>query len=93
MFTFTGGAANSHAAILAMSGLSGQGNISRPTLSITPTSGGNLQLTTTQAGQLQSTTSLNGTNTIWQNEGIISSTLTISPASGVSGKLYRVLAQ
>jgi hypothetical protein len=93
MFTFTGGPANSHAAILAMSGLSGQGTIIRPMLSITPISGGNLQLSTTQAGQLQSTTSLNGTNTIWQNEGIISSTLTIRPAPGVSGKFYRVLAQ
>jgi hypothetical protein len=92
-FNFVGGPANSHAVIFAMSGQSGQGTITRPTLSITPTSGGNLQLTTTQAGQLQSTTSLNGTNTIWQNEGVISSTLTITPAPGVSGKFYRVLAQ
>jgi hypothetical protein len=92
-FNFTGGAANSHAAIFAMSGLSNQGTGTRPALSIAIVSGGNLQITTTRPGQLQSTSALKGTNTIWQDEGIISSTLTITPTPGVSGKFYRVLAQ
>jgi hypothetical protein len=92
-FNFTGGAANSHAAIIAMSGLASQTTGTRPTLSISKISGGNLQLTTSQPGQLQSTTALKGTNTVWQNEGIISSTLTITPTPGLSGKFYRVLAQ
>ncbi len=93
LFTFTGGPVNSHAAIFAMSGLSGQGTATPPTLSISPTSGGNLRLTTTHPGQLQSTTALDGTNTPWQNEGIITSIRTITPTPGVSGKFYRVLAQ
>jgi hypothetical protein len=92
IFTFVGGAANSHAVIFAMSGLSGQSTGIRPTLTIS-TSGGNLLLTTTQPGQLQSTTALNGTNTSWQNEGIISTSTLITPAPGVSRKFYRVLAQ
>jgi hypothetical protein len=92
-FNFAGGSANSHAAIFAMSGLSGQGTGSRPALSISTVAGGNLQISTTRPGQLQSTTALKGTNTIWQDEGIISGTLTISPAPGIAGKFYRVLAQ
>jgi len=93
MFTFVGGAANSHAVIFAMSGLSGQSTGIRPKLTISTASGGNLLLTTTQPGQLQSTTALNGTNTSWQNDGIISSSVLIPPPPGVSRKFYRVLAQ
>jgi hypothetical protein len=92
-FSFKGGAVNSHAAIFAMSGLSSQGSGSRPVLSIATISSGNLRITTTQPGQLQSTTALKGTNTIWQNEGSITTTVTIAPAPAVSGKFYRVLAQ
>jgi hypothetical protein len=92
-FHFAGGAANSHAVIFAMSGQSTQGAVNRPTLSISLTSGNNLQLTTTHPGLLQSTTALNGTNTSWQDEGAISSTRTITPTPGISGKFYRVLAQ
>jgi len=93
LFIFKSGAANSHTAIFAMSGQTSQGTVTRPTLSISKTSGNNLQLTTSHPGRLQSTTALNGTNTSWQDEGTISSTLTIAPAPGVSGKFYRVLAQ
>lgn len=93
MFTFVGGAADSHGVIFAMSGLSGQSTGIRPTLTISTSSAGNLRLTTTQPGQLQSTTALNGTSTSWQNEGIISSSVLITPPPGVSRKFYRVLAQ
>jgi hypothetical protein len=92
-FTFKSGGANSHAAIFAMSGFSGPNTGIRPTLSILAIPGGNFQITTTQPGQLQSTTALKGMNTTWQNEGIISSTLTISPTPGALGKFYRVVAQ
>jgi hypothetical protein len=90
--SFTGGAANSHAAIFAISG-SSSGSITRPSLSIVTAPGGGLRITTTQPGQLQSTTALRGTNTFWQNEGAISGQTTISVAPGVPGKFYRVLAQ
>jgi hypothetical protein len=90
--SFTGGAANSHAAIFAISG-SSSGSITRPSLSIATAPGGSLRITTTQPGQLQSTTALRGTNTIWQNEGAISGATTISPTPGAPGKFYRVLAQ
>jgi hypothetical protein len=92
-FNFTGGPPDSHAAIFAMSGQSSQGTVIRPTLSISTASGNNLQLTTTQPGHLQSTTALNGINTSWQDEGIISTTRIIAPTPGVPGKFYRVLAQ
>jgi hypothetical protein len=92
-FYFTGGSANSHAAIFAMSGLSNQGTGNRPALAISTMPGGNLQITTTHPGQLQSTTALSGTNTIWQDEGLISTTVNITPTPAASGKFYRVLAQ
>jgi hypothetical protein len=92
-FNFAGGAANSHAAIFAMSGQSSQGAVTRPTLSISITPGNGLQITTTHPGLLQSATALNGTNTSWQDEGVISSTRTITLASGIPRKFYRVLAQ
>jgi hypothetical protein len=92
-FNFTGGSANSHAAIFAISGLSNQSSGNLPLLSISTTPGGNLQITTTHPGQLQSTTALNGTNTIWQTEGVISSMLNVTPTPGGPGKFYRLLAQ
>jgi len=92
-FTFAGGAAISHAAIFAMSGQSSQGTVSRPTLSISVIAGNSLQITTTHPGLLQSATALNGISTSWQDEGAISSTRTITPTPGLSGKFYRVLAQ
>jgi hypothetical protein len=92
-FNFAGGAANSHAAIFAMSGQSSQGTVSRPTLSISIISGNSLQITTTHPGLLQSATALNGISTSWQDEGVISNTRTITPAPGIQGKFYRVLAQ
>jgi hypothetical protein len=92
-FKFAAGAANSHAAIFAMSGQSIQGVVTRPTLSISITSGSGLQITTTHPGLLQSATVLNGTNTSWQDEGVISGTRTITLVSGIPQKFYRVLAQ
>jgi hypothetical protein len=76
-----------------MSGLAGQSSGTRPALSIATVSGGNLQITTTRPGQLQSTTALKGTNTIWHDEGIISSMLTIAPSPSAPGKFFRVVAQ
>lgn len=94
LLTFQAGPPNSHAAVLALSGSSSPGSGLKPILSITTISaGGNLRITTTQPGQLQSTTALKGANTIWQNEGAISTAVTITPASGVSGKFYRVIGQ
>jgi hypothetical protein len=90
--TFKGGPPNSHSAIFAISGLSTQTS-ARPVLTISKLPGGNLQISSTQPGQLQSTSALNGSNTIWQTEGLISGTMTIAPAAGVSGKFYRVLGQ
>jgi hypothetical protein len=90
---FKGGSANSHSTIFALSGLGAQGTGTRPVLSISRLAGGNLRINTSQPGQLQSTTALNGTNTVWQSEGIISSTLDVAPASGTSAKLYRVIGQ
>jgi hypothetical protein len=92
-FNFTGGSPNSHAAIFAMSGLASQSSGTRPALSIATVSGGNLQITTTRPGELQSTTALKGTNTIWQDEGIISSMLTITPTPSAPEKFFRVVAQ
>ena len=91
--TFRAGPANSHSAIFAISGLSTQNSGPRPVLTISKLPGGNLQINSTQPGQLQSTSDLNGSNTIWQAEGLISGTMTIAPAPGVSGKFYRVLGQ
>ena len=91
--TFKSGPANSHAAIFAISGSSSQSSGTKPILSILRISGGSLRISTTQPGTLQSTTALKGTNTIWQVEGPISSTITIAPAPGVAAKFYRVLGQ
>jgi hypothetical protein len=91
--TFKGGPPNSHSAIFAISGLPSQTSGPRPVLTISQRPGGSLQITSTQLGQLQSTTALDGANTIWQAEGLISGTMTITPTSGISRKFYRVLAQ
>lgn len=93
LLSFKSGPSNSHSAIFAMSGLPVQSSGVRPTLSISRLPGGNLRIGTSQAGLLQSTTALNGTNTLWQTEGIISSTLDVSPTPAVSVKFYRVIAQ
>lgn len=93
IFTFKGGAVNSHAAIFAMSGLSNQASGTAPVLSIVALAGGNLRISSSQPGLLQSATALKGTNTIWQNEGSISTTVTIAPSPGLSGKFYRVIGQ
>jgi len=90
---FVGGAPNSHSAIFALSGLAPQGTGVRPILSISRLPGGNLRISTSHAGQLQSTTALNGTNTVWQNDGLISTTRDVSPSPGSSAKFYRILAQ
>jgi hypothetical protein len=92
LITFNGGPPNSHSIIFALSGLAPQGTGVRPILSISRLPAGNLRISTSHAGQLQSTTALN-TNTVWQNEGIISSTIDVSPSVGISAKFYRVIAQ
>jgi len=93
ILAFTNGGANSHAAFFAMSGSSGQSTSTRPVLSISILSGGNLRIATSQSGQLQSTSALNGTNTVWQNEGFIAGAIDVSPGPGIPGKFYRVIGQ
>lgn len=93
LLTFKDGLPNSHSVILALSGLAPQGSGIRPALSISRLPSGSLRISTSQPGQLQSATALNGSNTVWQYEGLISSTLDISPPLGVSGKFYRVIGQ
>lgn len=91
--TFQGGPPNSHAAIFALSGSSNTGSSPRPLLSISAVAGGSLRITTTQPGQLQSTTVLKGTNTLWQDEGPISSALTMTPSPSAPRKFFRVVGQ
>ncbi len=93
LLTFQGGPPNSHAVIFALSGSSNTSSGPRPVLSISAVSGGGLRITTTQPGQLQSTTALKGTNTLWQDEGPISSALTITPSPGAPRKFFRVAGQ
>jgi hypothetical protein len=93
LLTFKGGAADSHSVFFAVSGLPAQGSGNRPALTISHLSSGNLRISTSQPGQLQSTTALNGTNTVWQNEGLILNAIDVSPVSGTSGKFYRVIGQ
>ena len=60
-------------------------------LTIIPNSNGTLTISTTLAGELQSTTALEGASTVWQDEGPISSSVTVSPSGGA--RFYRVLVQ
>ena len=60
-------------------------------LTITPNSNGTLTISTTLAGELQSTTALEGASTVWQDEGPISSSVTVSPSG--EARFYRVLVQ
>jgi len=93
LLTFKNGPSNSHSAVFALSGLPAQGSGVRPILSISRLPGGTLRISSSQPALLQSTAALNGTNTIWQNEGFISSTIDVSPAPGLSAKFYRVIGQ
>jgi len=93
VLTFLNGTSSSaHEVIFAVSG-STSSSIARPTLTISPGSGGSLVLRSSGTGQLQSTFALSGAGTVWQSEGAISGTRTITPAAGEPRKFYRVLAQ
>lgn len=95
-FRFVGGPLYSHAAIFAVSGapVSTPPPALRPaTLSIEPIAAGGWTLSSTVPGQLQSTTALAGKDTLWQDEGTISSTRTIHPAAEQPTKFYRVISQ
>jgi hypothetical protein len=79
-----------HAVVFAVSGTAGTASAPRPVLSITAKNG-TLTITTTQPGELQSISALGGTNTVWQNVGSISNSVTVTPAGRAN--FYRVLAQ
>jgi hypothetical protein len=85
------GSGNAHAVVLAASGAPVASP--RPALSIAPGGGGSWILQSTSPGRLQSTTDLEGTNTVWQDEGPINTTATNIPAATETVKFYRVQAQ
>ena len=58
-------------------------------LSITRGAGGSLTITSSQPGTLQSATTLTGTGTVWQNEGPINGSATVTPSG--TAKFYRVI--
>jgi hypothetical protein len=60
-----------------------------PTISIGTGTGGTLVISVSQPGTLLSTTNLVAP-IIWENEGLITDTLVITPAPGVPEKYYRV---
>jgi hypothetical protein len=61
-------------------------------LTITAGPGGSFTINTTAGGELQSTTNLQN-NSIWANEGPISTSVVITPTAGQPRKFYRVLVQ
>jgi hypothetical protein len=86
--TFPGGAASgARCVFLALSGSTGVA-VAAPRLSISWDSPGRLSLSTTAAGTLQSTENFQGASTVWQDEGPISGTLTIT--ADAPAKWYRV---
>jgi hypothetical protein len=94
LLQFVAGPNDSHTIVFALSAvLETTPPLLAPKLSIHPGQGGLISLASTAPGILQSAPSLNGTNTVWRDEGAISpdSTLTRSPIEPI--RFYRVLAQ
>lgn len=93
--TFIGGSQTAHAAVFAVSGADNSivPPAQRPTLALAAGAGGTYILTSTRAGRLQSTTQLNGSDTVWTDEGVISTTCSIVPSSSQRAKFYRVVSQ
>jgi hypothetical protein len=90
--SFIGGGVNSHAVLFAVSGRTDSAP-ARPTISIVRNPNGTLTLGSTGPGRLESATALNGTNTVWHDEGPIATTVTVTPAPAEQAKFYRVIAQ
>ena len=93
LVSYAGGNANAHAVVFALSGSTGVTLPPRPTIAISLNADATLTITSTAAGTLQSTSTLNGTNTIWRDEGRIATTVTVTPQSAETAKFFRVLAQ
>jgi hypothetical protein len=85
------GSGNAHAVVLAVSGAPLASP--RPVLTIGPGAGGSWIFQSTSPGRLQSTTVLDGTNTVWRDEGPINTTATHTPSAAETSKFYRVQAQ
>lgn len=93
-FSFGPTAAGAHTVLFALSGSSGGSPPpERPVLTITHAAGRSLQIRTTVPGQLQSASILLGPATLWQDEGLISSNLLVTPSAAAPLKFYRVRAQ
>ena len=91
VLTFNGGnGADSHAVFFALSASAGAAAGPRPVLTIEQLAGGNLKISSSQPGILESTTLLKSSNTIWQTESAISTSVIVSPVTNGPAKLYRV---
>lgn len=90
---FAGGTGpDPHTMILAISGQSASA-ATTPRLSISCDATGLLHLTTSGAGRLQSTSQLQGTNTVWADEGPISSSTTVTRTPDSPVRFFRIRAQ
>jgi hypothetical protein len=89
--TVLGASSTVRTAIFGMSGSTTVNHSSRPTLTITHGTGSALTITSSAPGRLQSTTSLEGVPTVWQDEGAIVSTVTVTPDAGQAARFYRVV--
>ncbi len=85
---FKSGGASSHAAVFALSGA--KVSTERPVLSIAPDGAGGMVIRTTAPGRLESATALNGTNTVWEEEGRLESELQLTPKAGEPARYYRL---
>lgn len=95
LLSFVGGPVSAHAAIFAVSGadLAVQPPVTQPAmLSIKPGAGGAWVLHTSVPGKLQSAAALKGPDTIWNEEGPIASSLTLSPSTKDPARFYRVVS-
>jgi hypothetical protein len=90
---YLGGLGSSHAVLFAVSGSDGLPSPVRPVLSIVPSAGGAFKLRTTSAGELQSAGDCGGKQTVWRDEGPITSEVVLQPRPGEPARFYRVLVQ
>jgi hypothetical protein len=93
VLTYVGGPASSHAVLFAVSGSAGGPAPARPALSIIPLPGGAFKILTTLAGELQSASECAGNQTVWRDEGPITTEVLLQRPPGQSARFYRVLVR
>lgn len=77
-----------HAVVFAVSGQDSSTPATRPVLTVVPNGAGGVVLQSTQPGTLEGTLELKGPNTVWTDEGPISTSRTLTPAG--SARFWRV---